>query len=74
MPRILTFDKTGKTHCPVCDAGNLRLAPPSSFESYIKELWKFRLDPRAFVSNLREEITIVSRVSKILEYRSSSDN
>ncbi|MBQ8380857.1 MAG: DEAD/DEAH box helicase family protein [Clostridia bacterium] len=74
MPRILTFDKTGKTHCPVCDAGNLRLAPPSSFESYIKELWKFRLDPRAFVSNLREEITRVSRVSKILEYRSSSDN
>ncbi len=66
-PRIIDFNTNHEASCSVCGQGTLKIAPPSSFTSYIKGLWDFRLDPYAFTQKLESEAKRVGRVTRILE-------
>jgi hypothetical protein len=66
-PRIIDFNVNHEASCPVCGQGSLKIAPPSSFTSYIRGLWDFRLDPYAFTQKLESEAKRVGRVTRILE-------
>ena len=66
-PRVIDFNSAHEATCPVCGQGVLRIAPPSSFTSYIKALWDFKLDPYAFTQKLEAEAKRVGIVTRILE-------
>ncbi len=73
-PGVLRFDENWEANCPVCNGrGKLRPIVSRTFPTYIRSLWNYEFDDKAFCTNLMNEANRVGDIGNILETDDSNE-
>ena len=73
-PGVLRFNEKWETTCPVCEGGKLRPVVARTFPAYVRSLWEFKFDDRAFCNSLLKEAMRVSGIGEVLDLDEQYDD